>query len=343
MHLLLLPNNMSSLTETQINALNITIFTTGAIGIASTFYLIYFLFANHRMLRNPTGRLTVSLAFCDLVNGIFKTIGRSWLNQGALCSFQAFVLGQFALSEWIICTLIAGYSVMTVCYGKSINYFKKTEGLFLASVFLVPLPFSITSIALPNILGDASLYCWISNANASTYQLYLYTIPILFLLCVNLYCVFAISVVSYKYGQSNIFGETVTYKRYLMIRFFGYELLFWVSYFPTIINRIASAISGVSSFPILLLQATISPLQGAFHLAIFSYILEFNPVRETEREEYAEMNIFTSPSDHQIRNQSSVAELLDLPSPNPVPLMERNVSVNVMEMEQSNLLNIIQI
>ena len=329
----------------QTDVLNIIVTTAGSIGLLSSCYLCYFLYRNHRMLRNPTGRLIISIAFCDIINGTFKLIGRNWIGKGLLCSFQAFILQQFSLSEWILCTLIAGYSVLIVCYGKSINYFKKTEGLFLALSFLAPLPFSISVVAL-NIIGDAQLYCWISSSESSIYQLYLYTIPILTLMAINLYCISAVSIVSHKYGQSNIWGETVTYKKYLMIRFFGYQLLFWGSYLPTILNRLTVTAIGQEVFPLLILQATISPLQGTLHLAILLYIWEFNPIRETVQQEYEEMNIFSLRSRDQSENgtvNQAVATDSDLPTGNSMPLVERNVSVNVMDMEQSSFLNIVQI
>ena len=280
---------MSSLTESRANILNIILTTSGSIGLASSCYLCYFLYTNHRMLRNPAGRLIISMAFCDIINGIFKIIGRHWIGKGALCSFQAFILQQFSLSEWILCTLLAGYSVLIVCYGKSINYFKKTEALFLALSFAMPLPFSITAAVLPQNIGDAQLHCWISTDKTYLYQLYLYIIPMLALMALNLYCVGAISIVSFRYGQSNIWGETVTYKKYIMIRFFGYQLLFWVSYIPTLINRLTTQ----PLYPLLIFQATMSPLQGTLHFFIFFYVWQYNPIRETEQQEYEEMNVFT--------------------------------------------------
>jgi len=129
-----------------------------------------------------------------------------------------------------------------------------------------------------------------------------------------------------------------------MIRFFGYQLLFWVSYLPTLINLLTITAIGRLVFPLLILQATISPLKGALHLAILLYIWEFNPIREIEHQEYEEMNVIRSRDRSENETiDPSIAADSDFPSSNPLPLMERNVSVNIIEMEQSNLLNIIQL
>lgn len=287
----------STLTEQELNSINLTVRITGSIGLLSVLFLIGYIVRFHKLFRNPTGRLMICITFCDLIDSIFKVIGRAGVEAGidsALCKTQAFMLQLFTITEAFLGLLIIGYSVAIVCYGKSINFFKKSEYYFIAGSFIFSLPFAIV-LLVTNLYGDAELFCWIGTNDNQLYQLWIWTIPILFFLLVEGICVFSILNVSHRYGNTNVFGETTAYKSFIIKRCIAYQIFLWVTVLPSLLNRIITSIMGRSLYPLVLLNAIMSPLQGLFSLCTVLYVMSQNPIQNNDQENsYHELNVFNS-------------------------------------------------
>ncbi len=144
--------------------------------------------------------------------------------------------------------------------------------LILATVFL-----------LEGQYGQDAVYCWLSPVHASTrLRLYVYYLPILFLLVMNILTSLAVVYVnrSQHMGLSNFALLWVPLGL----------LLVWTV--PTISTTWANVSSQTVPFPVVLMSATLLPTQGLFNAVFFAIVLgrEKKIVQETITEIASEVD-----------------------------------------------------
>jgi len=229
-----------------------------------------------------SSRLVMSLSFCTFVEacGNLMSLGvyERELQVPSACVAQGWLL-QFSQNDifaWM--TVIAVNLYIVVCkHTPTYNY----EAIYHLAVWSWALFVGFIPFA-SQAYGVAGVWCWIAR-NAQGYRWGTFYIP-LFLQIVAVIVIYILiiesvrKVVFVRNQQGGATEESIKSANRLMVRLRAYPILFLLSYFFPIINRIYDSFSSVDSYFLYVMQSITAPVLG-FVVAI-AYGLDEEMQRE---------------------------------------------------------------
>lgn len=269
---------------TQVNSLKLATEICGALSLIGSVCIIG-VFVFYPRYRNSTTKLTVLMAFADLLSIIAKVLGRAGPNAGVnsvLCQGQAFLM-QWGDIASLLLTAIMALNVFIVIQRKESTTFVSRWYVFYALFAFVPtffgalVPIFVSTPTQGRMYGDADVWCWVTSE---------YKLLQLFMFFVPMAIIFVFNIVVYVCTGRRIWLESKAptmyssekknalhaYRTIYAKNVSIYLLAYFITWTPSLINRLYEFThSEKEPFVLALLMSIFSPLRGFTYACAFAY------------------------------------------------------------------------
>ncbi|KAL2914986.1 hypothetical protein HK105_205530 [Polyrhizophydium stewartii] len=280
------PQPLMPLSPSQQAITTVLVLTSSVLSFVGVGVLVLAWAARPKWFDSLIGRLVLALAAADLISAAAKIIGRAGPDAGAdsqLCQLQAALI-QVGNVFSVLISLVIAVNMLLIVFAREGMYFvQRFEAVIVAGCLAVSIGLGIAPLVIQpdgkhNLVGEGTLWCWISSAyplyQAGLFYAILWTI---FLLDIIAYLSVWASIrrLQDRVERSRITTEVLLLRKYNRImtrRMQAYSLSFVLVWLPSTLSRISDMASAETSFGLAAAHAFVSPLRGMINCIVFLYI-----------------------------------------------------------------------
>eukprot|EP00164_Ancoracysta_twista_P004590 GFYU01006197.1.p1 GENE.GFYU01006197.1~~GFYU01006197.1.p1 ORF type:complete len:888 (-),score=155.44 GFYU01006197.1:53-2716(-) len=249
-------------TEGEVTALQTVASVSSSLSAVGSAYIMYSYYTNRDGGNSFSNKLAAILSVLDFAQSIFFAMGPGGITPIGLCYFQGIGIQLFALAAVLWSTCMSVNLYLWVVKRKT----ESTLVSYLPHYWIFTMGISILCAiiaASTDSIEDATLWCWISRVDMQMGLFYAWTVAAWFL-ATGIF----LAVKRELHSRASKAGHRVhhvhTYKDVLISKLSEYLVIFIVTRFFGLLNRLVSAVDE-PVFALFLLHVMFVPSQGVFN------------------------------------------------------------------------------